>query len=363
VKARPLALPLLLLGGLQLASGRAVGAAAGPASPAAPPAPAVAPDPTARVGTDEQGRAATIGADPDFDPRVERPAFAPGAGPRLGIDEAHRNLHTATGTYARFADLARHDGFRVEPSRGPFSAETLAAFDLLVISNARAPAADPSASAFAAAEEAALAEWVERGGSLLLIVDHPPLAAPSAGVAARFGVSIVPGHAKDAAHGDPVLGGPFVLVFERAAGLLGDHEILAGREASEAVGRVVTFGGAALRWANPPPAPVRAHARLLLFAPTARWVPLSSDDGADTGEPIGEGAQAVAVDYGRGKVVIAAEAGVFSAQVLRGEAIRAQTGRDEVRIGMTRKDSDNRLFALNTLRWLGGALAPPAPSR
>lgn len=319
------------------------------------------PDPTARTGADLQGRTATIAADPDFDARVARPLFGAARGPRLSIDEAHRNLHTTSGTYARLADLARSDGFRVTPSSGPFTPEALAGVDLMVVANARPPAgATADAPAFAPADVTALADWVGGGGAVLLVVDHPPFAAPSAALAARFGVVVVPGHAKDSAHGDAVLGGPFVLVFDRDAGLLGDHAILRGRDETEGIRRVVTFGGSGLVFADPPPAALGGLTRLLPFAATARWVPASEDDGPATGESLAGGAQAVALDFGRGRVVIAAEAGVFSAQVLRGEAIRAQLGRDEVRIGMTRTDSDNRQFVLNVLRWLAAGSAASA---
>ena len=44
---------------------------------------------------------------------------------------------TATGRYAPFVALLTHDGYRVTPNRDPFTAKTLAGYNLLVIAGAR----------------------------------------------------------------------------------------------------------------------------------------------------------------------------------------------------------------------------------
>ena len=122
-------------------------------------------------------------------PVVESPAFPMGDGPRVALDEAHFNFHTLDGRYAPFARLLRADGFVVEPMRGPFSEESLSDVDLLVIANALHPRNEqdwslPNPSAFTPDEVAAVREWVEGGGALLLIADHMPFPGAAASIAA-----------------------------------------------------------------------------------------------------------------------------------------------------------------------------------
>lgn len=73
--------------------------------------------------------------DESFDARVEHPAY-PGRSPRVVIDEAHANFHPAEGRYKPFADLLSSDGYDVVRGTTPFSMESLAGVDVLVISNA-----------------------------------------------------------------------------------------------------------------------------------------------------------------------------------------------------------------------------------
>src|SRR5829696_8249260 len=104
---------------------------------------------------------------PDADVSVAAPAFAKDKGPRVRIDQAHANFHTMDGRYAPFAKLLANDGYRVAGHSAPFTAQSLADADLLVISNATAP--DGAESAFTDVEIAALDAWVKQGGALLLI--------------------------------------------------------------------------------------------------------------------------------------------------------------------------------------------------
>lgn len=64
-------------------------------------------------------------------------------------------------------------------------------------------------------------------------------------------------------------------------------------------------------------------------------------------------AQGLAMEFGKGRVVILGEAAMFSAQIMR-------TTRDgatvEIRAGMNVPGYDNQQLALNVLRWLSGAI-------
>lgn len=285
-------------------------------------------------------------ADPEFEAVVGRPAVVGEV--RVVLDEAHDNFHTAEGRYRPFAELLRADGFTVERGLAHFSGETLARADLLVVANAAPPSSDEATPAFSDAEVAAVEAWVRGGGALLLIADHAPFGAAAGNLAAAFGVEMSDGHLRDPEHADTVLASPYVLVFEREEGLIGDHPVTRGRDAEERVDRVVTFGGQALG------APAGASP-ILLLADTAEVVDDPDRGRKAPGRPAAGRVQAVALEHGAGRVVVLGEAAVFTSQVIRGDAARS-FGRDELRLGMSRTDTDNRQLALNTVRWLAGRL-------
>jgi hypothetical protein len=185
-------------------------------------------------------------ADTSWHPHVVRPAFPSGDGPVVYVDEAHHDFHTATGRFAPFARLLTADGYRVRRFQAGFDRAALDSVRLLVIANALAAEnvtkwTRPVQSAFSPAEMDALADWVARGGALLLIADHMPLAGAAMALAARFGVPYVDGFALDPRpHWDGVT------VFRRSDGSLADHAITNGRSPAERVDSVATFTGSAL---------------------------------------------------------------------------------------------------------------------
>jgi hypothetical protein len=287
--------------------------------------------------------AAQIAADAAFDASVPKPAFAAAAGPRLIFDEAHANLHTAGGRYAVVAAVASADGFRVEPGTQPFTAGSLRPGEVLLIANARGAPVETD-SAFAPAEIAAVVDWVEQGGGLFLVADHEPFGSAAAALGAALGVTMHDGSVDDAAHQAPGTPGPFFLRFARQDGRLGAHPVLEGREASERIASVITFGGQALEltpeWTS-----------LLTFGPGAR-VHTAAGRPEDVATPVGGLSQMAARELGQGRVVVAGEAGMFAAQVIRGEAAARAGVPDPFHFGMTYPGADNKQLLLNALRWL-----------
>ena len=289
-------------------------------------------------------------ADPDFETTVERPAYHHD-GPTVVIDESHGNFHTASGNYAPFAELLRHDGYTVIPGTRHFEPGSLDSVDVLVVANANAGnLTDP---AFTEAEADVVRDWVETGGALLLIADHAPFGASAANLGARFGVGMGKGWVFD------VTGGRFSaqIDFTAERGGLGLHAITRGRDSAEQVRVVRTFTGQSLV------APEGATV-LLAFSPTARETPDTDGLNAEAasygaGEavgghstPVGGRAQGLAMPFGRGRVVVLGEAAMFSAQVvtLSGEDGKPVT----FRAGMNVPGNDNRQLALNVLHWLSG---------
>jgi len=319
------------------------------------------------------------GPDSTWTPAVAHPAFAAN-GPRVGIDEAHLNFHTATGNYLPFARLLRADGYRVSASTQKLTASSLRDFDVLVIANARGGVGLEAMTApgFTPEECAAVAEWVRGGGSLLLIADHAPFGSAAEPLARQFGVDMSKGWTFDTVPGHAQVGNATFLHYDHENGLLGDHPILAGRNASERISRVVTFTGQSLSipaGATPllrlastaqdrlPPTPEEAQAQAarrqqridsLVAAIRARGVAdtavaLSTPMRDDTPQRFASAAgraQGLAMTFGAGRVVILGEAAMFSAQVVR------IPGRDPMYMGMNVPGSDDQQFALNVLHWL-----------
>jgi hypothetical protein len=83
-------------------------------------------------------------------------------------------------------------------------------------------------------------EWVRRGGSLLLIVDHFPWPDAARKLADALGIHFDSGTASE-----PDLSGP--LVFRRSDHSLAEHPIADGRTAGERVDSVATFTAPRLR--------------------------------------------------------------------------------------------------------------------
>jgi hypothetical protein len=291
-------------------------------------------------------------ADPDFHPVIAHPAYRDGGPPlplppRVAIDQAHANFHTAGGRYRPFADLLRLDGYRVDSNTAAFTPDGLRGVDVLVIANARG-GEDPTTfdqPAFTPEEVRIVHDWVEAGGSLLLIADHAPFGAAAERLAQAFGVGMGKGFTQDRAPGHSA-GNPTFLRFSRENGLLGDHAITRGREPSELVTTVQTFTGQSL--VPPPGATV-----LLALASTAQDRPSRARAEPTAPEMLTSAAgraQGLALIAGGGRVVVLGEAALLSAQVIHIPGISV------TRMGMNVPGSDDQQFALNILHWLSRLL-------
>ncbi len=289
-------------------------------------------------------------ADKNFDTKVVRPAFID-EHPKVLFDEAHKNIHTADGLYQPFADLMRNDGFEVLPNRDRFSMTSLSGNRILVIANALGPNDSNDSSAFTDDECDAVRSWVEAGGSLLLITDHAPTGSAAQNLAQRFGVEMSKGFVEDSLNHDRLSGDFSQLVFTRENGLLAVHPITGGRDETERVNRVMSFTGQSLRGSE------QALPFLRLGA-TAVNRPASigvEKSGGDTRVIIAYGdptpatgyAQGLALQFGKGRVVILGEAAMLTAQL---------DGKTKQPFGMNVPGIDNRQLALNIMRWLGGIL-------
>jgi hypothetical protein len=279
-------------------------------------------------------------ADPNFNTKVAHPAYAGGPShPRVLFDEAHYNFHTASGRYKPFAELITSDGYQVIPNKEKLSREVLRKGDILVIANAlgaeRMGMPEASNPAFTDAECDAVRDWVQGGGSLLLITDHAPMGSAAQCLAKRFGVDLSTGAVGDPNNSD---GGQMRLVFSRQNHLLGDHPITRGRDDSERISKVMTFTGTSLKGPE-------GSVPILKLADTAVDHSIS-DDGKEA-SAAGR-TQGLALPFGKGRAVVMGEAAELSAQL---------AGLDR-QMGMNVPGIDNRQMALNILHWLSGLLEP-----
>lgn len=269
-----------------------------------------------------------------YQPRLAQPAYSSN-GPLVAIDEGHANFHTLAGRYAPFGALALADGYRAAGHPGPLTAASLTGVGVLVIANALP--AGPSEPAFTAAEIAAVKTWVAQGGSLLLIADHSPFGAAAAPLAAAFGVT---------------MGQHYVVASQGGRGTanirytgheLGDHPIITGRTPKERVRAVTAFTGQSLVGPADASALLVIPAGALEVADGAAIARLNRGEGVPS-QAAGGRAQLLALPFGQGRVVVAGEAAMFTAQrVDRG-------GGDATDVGLM--VDDDRQLALNVLHWL-----------
>src|SRR5215213_9791733 len=277
-------------------------------------------------------------ADPEFDTSVDNPAYKKD-GPRVMFDEAHHNFHTTDGRYKPFVDLLKNDGYSVIRNRQPFVKTRLSGFKILVIANALGAEEDDDKgaddSAFTPEEIAAVADWVKGGGALLLIADHAPFGGAAAILASRFGVDMSKGYTLDPANS--VAGNPSHLIFSRENKLLGTHPITEGRNEKERINVLQSFTGQSLKGPD-------GSVSILNLSDTATDAPGFQ---AQTSTPAAGRSQAVALKFGKGRVLVQGEAAMLSAQI---------SGAEKRMMGMNVPGNDNKQYALNLMHWLSGLL-------
>lgn len=272
-------------------------------------------------------------ADFKYTPPLPRPAYGTGKGPRVAIDEAHHNFHTADGRYKPFAELLRRDGYRVGGLGKSLSADVLVIANPLHERNAE-DWSPPNPSAFTRDEVAALHAWVEQGGSLFLIVDHPPFPGAAGELARAFGVEFSNGHAR-AGHWER--GKPDT--FEPGTGLK-ESAATRGRADGEAVTKVVTFTGSAFKVP-------KGATPVLVFGADSVSLERKTAPGTPPDErevPIADWCQGALLNVGKGRVAVFGEAAMFSAQL---------AGPKEQPVGMNAPEANqNHQLLLNVMHWL-----------
>jgi hypothetical protein len=274
-------------------------------------------------------------ADSAFHYANKNPVYKKGQGTVITLDEAHFNYHTLSGRYYTFGRLLEQDGYTLKAGRSSFTSTYLSTIRILVIANALPDTGEwklPTKSAFTPAEITDLHKWVMDGGSLFLIADHMPFPGAYSSLGLAFGFNFISSYAlrKDK---KPEM-------FSRELKNFTSNKITNGRNKSEQVDSIRIFGGSA--FIPPPGATVISK----LDDGYTIWLPSNAQKINDTtavfpGLGLVNGAF---MEYGRGRIVVFAEAATFSAQ-LQGEEKR--------KMGMNNPQAtQNPQFLLNIIHWL-----------
>ncbi|MFC1563542.1 hypothetical protein ACFL6G_01340 [candidate division KSB1 bacterium] len=271
-------------------------------------------------------------ADKDYNYRIDDPAFEKNTGPVVLVDEAHNNFHTIDGRYSPFAKLLENDGYIVRKGNREITPELLNSCSVFVVSVA---IPDGNNSAFSDAEIVILKEWVNSGGSFLLITDHHPDVPGVEKLAAAFGVTLNNGYALEGPPNDPK-----PVFFKKENNSLAAHPLTDGRNEKEKVNSVATFTGCAFQ-AGPDFIPV------LIFGPDAvSWMPEEPWTFLPETKRISvEGwYQGAVSEPGKGRIAVFGEAAMFTAQLF---------GKDRVPSGFNMPEAEeNARFLLNIFHWL-----------
>lgn len=240
--------------------------------------------------------------DLDYEPTVAHPLFKSGEGPLILIDGGHYNFHTLEDKFAPFAQVARLNGFRVESLSGPTQSEHLATAKILVIANALNEKnvdnwSRPVYPAFSKEEIEIIRSWVWKGGNLFLIADHMPFAGAVADLAQSMGFTLIDGFAycKPNQKFD---------IFSLENGMLLQTEL------SEGLDSIVSFTGHAFSIPDSSTSVITLDERYKLLMPERAWE-FSRDMEM---LPAGGLSQLAYSRYGSGKIVVAGEAAMFTAQ-------------------------------------------------
>lgn len=277
-------------------------------------------------------------ADNNFDVTISEPTYSTKK-PNVLFDEGHNNIHKTTDTYKPFATLIKNDGCDLMATEKQITNEVLSGFDIYIIANARGKGDLNDSPAFTEQECNTIKEWVNNGGSLLLITDHFPMGSAVERLANKFGVDMQKGMVQDSVYHDKSSTDESQLEFSRENKLLADCDITKG------VDKVITFTGQSIKGNDSCISFLNLSD--LAYDMTAKTEVIK--DGNDTRVNVtfdkpqsAKGrSQGLALKHGKGKVIVLGEAAMLTAQV----------DRDDSKFGMS-VNPDNKKLALNIIHWL-----------
>lgn len=282
--------------------------------------------------------------DTEFNSDVEEPAYEKGRGPKILLDGAHHNFFIQWDFIKPFTELAKNDGYQTIVDSLEFTPEYLKRFDIVMIITAlpfdfttKTEVTDEST--FSINEINSLHDWVNNGGSLLVFSEHAPFDQAINPLLNKFGITSSIGTTIDTSQVDKNIGRAGLIEFSTKNGLLNiEHPINIGKNPSERINSLLTFGGSGLSG--------EGYSNLLKLSESSENVMHATGVG-----PSGKGnSQGLAGTIGKGKVVAFGDSNGFTAMLFYNEDGSKQAA------GMNIEEYDWKQFVLNTLHWLSGKL-------
>lgn len=274
-----------------------------------------------------------------FKPQAIVPAYPDGNGPVIFVDAAHNNIHTLEDRLIVTGKLLSNDGYIVQQL--DYKIETgqeLNSCQIYLIVN---PLSDknlevwenPTYSAFTDMEINYIRDWVHKGGSLMLIVDHMPIPGAAYDLAKAFGFELKNGHT----HQLPWDRDNW---FYRDGYSLSENLITNGFHDNERVDSVLAFGGSSFLYPEDAISILTLDSFYYQWEPERVWEFLPEDRYSANGYSMG-----AFKEFGNGKIIVYSEAMMFTAQLGGGFSF--------LKLGMNSKDEpDNYQLLINSIHWL-----------
>lgn len=266
----------------------------------------------------------------------------------IAFDEGHRNAFKVTGKMKKLGELLENDGYNIIVDTGRFTLSRLLKYDILITGGAVGKLSWDSLSmtfpqAFSFDEIEAIYNWINQGGSLLLMTDHPPFDTSVTALVSKLGSKSGVGIVKDSINSFRSIKQQNYhqgwIIFSKDNKGLSNHPIVNGRNKNEQIHQVMTQGGSSISGPF-------GSTNILAFSKFAQ----NEMHRTFVGPTPLQNAQMVAYNLGKGRVVITADGTFFSAQT-----VTYKDG-DSFGLGMSRKDFDNRQLVLNVIHWLSYAV-------
>lgn len=276
--------------------------------------------------------------------KIDNPTYALGKGPVILLDELHHNGIQMNSGFKTLSDILLKDGFRIKTINNSILKSILADADILVIIDALAEQnVDhwelPTPSPFSEQEMELIKNWVQKGGSLLLVADHMPFAGASSKLAKKFDLDFINGFVIDTLNWD-------VNTFKKEDYSLSEHPITKGNSNREKINEISTYFGQGFSSTNKTftPLMVFQDKNVVSYQPKKAWL-FNEDTTIIPGKGLLQG---LAGDFGKGRIVVLGDSSLMSAHLI---------GKKARPVGINSKETkDNFQFVLNIFHWLSRSL-------
>ena len=273
--------------------------------------------------------------DPSFDSKVLQPYYKNAQGPKVLIDGGHHNFFIQRSLMNPFIDLIKSDGYNPQIDSLPITKKHLSTYNIVVLNPAypfdygtKKELGD--LKAYSKEEIDHVYNYVNKGGSLLILTEKSPMINAMEPLLNKFGITATYGTIADTLHQDKQFG-KNVIHYSRENGMLTvNHPILKGRNASEEINHIVMITGSAFKGQD--------YTNIL---PTSRAAQMGN---AGVFTPVEQGSSmGLAGKVGKGKVVVLSDTEIFIAMLF---------SKDKIKVGMQMPEYDLKQLALNIMHWL-----------